>query len=91
MAFDLGPGVHITTQQRVSFTGEEALLVLLYRMAYPARLVTRATTMFKCQPGHLCDLFTLTLAHVDFYFAQPLQNVFGEIARSRLALYARQT
>jgi len=90
MALDLGPGVHITTQQRVSFTGEEALLVLLYRMAYPARWVTQATTMFKCQPGHLCDLFTLTLAHVDFYFAGPLQNVFGKMPRSRLALYARQ-
>jgi hypothetical protein len=90
LALNLGADVQIKTRQRLSFTGEEALMVLLYRMAYPGRWISAAGSMFRCQPGHLCDLFLRTLEYIDAYFAQPLSDVLHKIPQARLAYYAQQ-
>ena len=88
-ALELGEGVTIRTPDRATFTGEEGLLVLLCRLAYPNRWGSLATSMFPAQPGHLCALFLVTLQHVDEKFAVPLGGILKHMPLDRLNYYAQ--
>ena len=87
-ALSLGPGVQIRTRARCSFSGEEALLVVLYRLSYPNRWISASLDMFHAQPSHLCELFLEAINYLDETFAQPLSNALRRIPQERLQYYA---
>ena len=47
-AVGLGEGAMVRNKQRVSFTGEEAMLVCLHRLSYPGRWIAIASQVFPC-------------------------------------------
>jgi hypothetical protein len=53
----------VTLPNRVSVSGEEALCILLYRLAYPVRFATMAV-FFQRSSSTLCRVFRWVLDHV---------------------------
>jgi len=76
-SYSAGPGT-LVTLCRASFEADEALLVVLAKIAYPCRCST-----LEVQPGHLCAEFTtsqLDLQNKRFaQQQQPLCDLFSKL------------
>jgi hypothetical protein len=72
----------ITTPSRYAATAEEALLIVLYRLAYPRRWRDiEAWLLFKRQPAALCEIFLKTLGHLHTTWQAKL-NTWTEVFAS---------
>ena len=79
-------GRDVLTPDRARFAGDEALLVVLTRLAYPTRW-TSLSVKLGAQPGHLSALCRATCAYLDDHFAIPLSNLFAKLDAQRVTAY----
>ena len=79
-------GMSVVTPSRSTFTSDEALLVVLARLAYPVRWKSLALKL-GAQPGHLCAVFRTTCDFLNERFAQPLSDIFAKLDPARVNAY----